>query len=40
MEAQIHNRLRMDVPVDVGESPMFFPDENQAQAQALRAHGS
>jgi hypothetical protein len=39
MEAQIHNRLRMDIPVDVGEAPMFFPDENRgpAQAQALRA---
>ena len=34
MEAQIHNRLRMDVPVDLGEAPMYFPDENQAQAQA------
>jgi hypothetical protein len=34
MEAQIHNRLRMEVPVDVGEAPMFFPDENTAQAQA------
>ena len=32
MEAQIHNRVRMDIPVDVGEAPMFFPDENQAQA--------
>jgi hypothetical protein len=38
MEAQIHNRLRMEVPVDVGEAPMFFPDENQAQAQALKSH--
>jgi hypothetical protein len=36
MEAQIHNRLRMDVPVDVGEAPMYFPDENPAQAQALK----
>ncbi len=34
MDAQIRNRLRMDVPVDVGEAPMFFPDENTAQAQA------
>jgi hypothetical protein len=32
MEAQIHNRVRMDVPVDIGQAPMFFPDENQAQA--------
>jgi hypothetical protein len=32
MEAQIRNRVGMDVPVDVGEGPMYFPDENQAQA--------
>ena len=32
MEAEIRNRLRMDVPVDVGEGPMYFPDENRAQA--------
>ena len=37
MEAQIHNRVGMDVPVDIGQAPMFFPDENQAQAQALKA---
>ncbi len=36
MEAQIHNRVGMDVPVDIGEAPMFFPDENVAQAQALK----
>ena len=37
MEAQIHNRLRMDVPVDVGEGPMFFPNEKQPPSQALKA---
>ena len=41
METQIHSRLRMDPPVDVGEAPMFFPNENAAQAQAqARALGS
>src|SRR5215475_7069010 len=28
---------KFDVPVDVGEAPMFFPNENQAQAHALRS---
>jgi hypothetical protein len=37
MEAQIHNRLRMDIPVDIGEAPWYFPNENVAQAQALKA---
>jgi hypothetical protein len=37
IETQIHNRVGMDPPVDVGEAPMFFPDENRAQAQALKA---
>ena len=37
MEAQIHNRLRMDPPVDVGEGPMYFPDQNRGPAQALTA---
>lgn len=32
MEKQIHNRVRMEVPVDVGEGPMYFPNENRAQA--------
>ncbi len=32
MEALIHDRLRMDDPVDVGEAPMYFPNENRAQA--------
>jgi hypothetical protein len=36
LEAQIHNRLRMDVPTDVGEGPMYVPNEKQAPAQALR----
>ena len=36
METQIHNRLRMDIPVDVGEAPMFFPDDNRAQALKVR----
>ena len=33
MEALLHDRLRFDNPVDVGEAPMYFPDENRAQAQ-------
>lgn len=37
MEAQIHNRLRMDPPVDVGEGPMYFPDQDRRPAQALKA---
>ncbi len=37
MEAQIHNRLRMDAPVDLGEAPMYFPDENRVQARALKS---
>jgi hypothetical protein len=37
MEAQIHNRVRMDIPVDVGEAPWYFPNEDTAQAQALKA---
>jgi hypothetical protein len=32
METQIHNRAGMDVPVDIGQAPMFFPNENRAQA--------
>jgi hypothetical protein len=36
MESQIHNRLRMDPPVDVGEGPMYFPNEKQPPAQALQ----
>jgi len=36
IEAQIHNRLRMDPPVDVGEGPMYFPDGNRGPSQALK----
>jgi hypothetical protein len=37
MEALLHDRLRVDDTVDVGEAPMYFPDENQAQARALKS---
>ena len=36
METQIHNRVRMEPPVDVGEMPMLFPNETAGQAQALK----
>jgi hypothetical protein len=32
MERQIRNRVGMEPPVDVGEAPMMFPNENRAQA--------
>jgi hypothetical protein len=37
METQIHNRVGMDPPLDMGEAPMFFPNETRGQAQALKA---
>jgi hypothetical protein len=36
MEALLHDK-GFEVPVDVGEGPMYFPDENRGQAQAPRS---
>ena len=36
IEAQIRNRVGMEPPVDVGEGPMYFPNENAGSAQALK----
>ncbi|MBN9090490.1 MAG: hypothetical protein J0J01_26560 [Reyranella sp.] len=35
MEALLHDK-GFDVPVDVGEGPMYFPDQNRGPAQALK----
>jgi hypothetical protein len=36
MEAQIRNRVRMDVPVQIGEFPLLYPVGHQAVATAER----
>ncbi len=35
MEALLVDK-KFEVPVDVGQAPMYFPDENAAQALSLR----